>query len=606
MGASIALYAMLLAPSKLSWSFMACSSRAASTACFWVSPSFFLSATSFVNSVLRAARSSLDKSFKVTASVVSASTSVSGARCVLAATLSLLFLSNSSFLATRSRSLCCLNASFVLVFTAFIFSSYCFDSSSVLAAISRLRGSIDGTDLRTRFFISLRSFLYWSPISRFSFAASAIIGSVRSADCRSNSARVSASTGGLAGGFLTVGAVVTLLVAGSAVTSSVGLALAAIFFLVRCISVGVATSSVTRGLLPVGVTSSSCASGVPFKNLFIADFAFPEVLLLAAYLVSMSCCSVSRKSLSSSFCRTGSFAGIDKLFRASSVATTGSGAVSTSADSVAVSLASCRALANSVGNKSGWSSAAIAARCCPSRASSDTGSSVIRRSLSRRLIRSSTSSLVSACPSGVSARVSPATVSASGASNLCSCGPTVLSGSNPGITIWSGDTSSRIGASGSSKDLSYSARSSGGSFCTRFAIDSSRLSFCLSVSSAKGFLYPPSTLVRISSMSSSGALGTPSRSSCVGCSGLNSSSPAISGSSDSFCAASPIVTPRFLGANKSINPWIIAPAVPPSAASSAVPAKVSAAALYSCSVKFCSMLDPASCRASALPVTPAL
>ena len=62
------------------------------------------------------------------------------------------------------------------------------------------------------------------------------------------------------------GAVVVLLVAGSAVTSSVGLAFAAIFFLVRCISVGAATSSVTRGLLPVGVTSSSCASGVPFKN----------------------------------------------------------------------------------------------------------------------------------------------------------------------------------------------------------------------------------------------------------------------------------------------------------------------------------------------------
>ena len=565
--------------------------------------------------MLRAARSSLDKSFKVTASVVSASTSVSGARCVLAASPSLLFLSNSSFLATRSRSLCCLNASFVLVFTAFIFSSYCFDSSSVLAAISRLRSSIDGTDLRTRFFISLRSFLYWSPISRFSFAASAIIGSVRSADCRSNSARVSASTGGLAGGFLTVGAVVTLLVAGSAVTSSVGLAFAAIFFLVRCISVGAATSSVTRGLLPVGVTSSSCASGTPFKNLLIADFAFPEVLLLAAYLVSMSCCSVSRKSLSNNFCRTGSFAGMDKLFRVSSVATTGSGAVSTSADSVAVSLASCRALANSVGNKSGWSSAAIAARCCPSRASSDTGSSVIRRSLSRRLIRSSTSSLVSACPSGVSARVSPATVSASGAGNPSPLRPNIgpkpaYSGSSPGSAVWSGDicvravlfrieisssgsclilastsslsrsgnsssvlslspTFSRISSTvgGSSKDLSYSARSSGGSFCTRFAIDSSRLSFCLSVSSAKGFLYPPSTLARISSMFSSGALGTPSKSSCVGSSGLNSSSPAISGLSGCSSATSAIVLPRLREVNRSTSPCNIAPAEPPRAAS---------------------------------------
>ena len=360
----------------------------------------------------------------------------------------------------------------------------------------------------------------------------------------------------------------------------------------------------------MGVTSSSCASGVPFKNLFIADFAFPEVPLLAAYLVSMSCCSVSRKSLSSSFCRTGSFAGIAKLFRASSVATTGSGAVSTSADSVAVSLASCRALANSVGDKSGWSCAAIAARCCPSRASSDTGSSVIRCSLSRRLIRSNTFSLVSACPSGVSAKVSPATVSVSGASNLCSCGPTVLSGSSPGSAVWSGDicvravlfrieisssgsclilastsslsrsgnsssvlslspTFSRISSTvgGSSKDLSYSARSSGGSFCTRFAIDSSRLSFCLSVSSAKDFLYPLSTLARISSMSSSGALGTPSRSSCVGSSGLNSSSPAISGLSGCSSATSAIVLPRLREVNRSTSPCNIAPAEPPRAAS---------------------------------------
>ena len=51
----------------------------------------------------------------------------------------------------------------------------------------------------------------------------------------------------------------------------------------------------------------------------------------------------------------------------------------------------------------------------------------------------------------------------------------------------------------------------------------------------------------------------------------------------------------------------MAPAAPPTAASSAVSApRISLAALYSCSLRFCSMLDAASCVSSAPPVMPAL